>query len=98
MCGILGLVHAQPPTPHEAKYAMAKIARRGPDHMDSHQIDDDAWFAHSRLSIIDLSYSGHQPFQFDHLVITFNGVIYNYKKLQKILARKGYDFTSSSDT
>ena len=55
MCGILGLVHAQPPTPSQAKYAIAKIARRGPDHMDSHQIDDDAWFAHSRLSIIDLS-------------------------------------------
>jgi asparagine synthase (glutamine-hydrolysing) len=98
MCGILGLVHAQPPTSDQAKHAMAKIARRGPDHLDSHQINDNTWFAHSRLSIIDLSEKGHQPYQFDHLVITFNGVIYNYKELRKILTKKGYNFSSSSDT
>ena len=98
MCGILGLIHAQPPIPDQAKSAMNKIARRGPDHLDGNQVTEDTWFAHARLSIIDLSTNGHQPYQYDHLVITFNGVIYNYKKLKRTLINKGYNFISSSDT
>ena len=60
MCGILGLVHAHPPTPKQATDAIAKIARRGPDHTKNLQITEDTWFAHARLSIIDLSVSGSQ--------------------------------------
>jgi asparagine synthase (glutamine-hydrolysing) len=98
MCGILGLVHAHPPTPKQATDAIAKIARRGPDHTQNLQITEDTWFAHARLSIIDLSVSGNQPYQFEHLFITFNGVIYNYKELRETLRKSGYDFVSSSDT
>ena len=98
MCGILGLVHASPPSPNQAKNAMAKIARRGPDDLDSHQINSNTWFAHARLSIIDLSVSGNQPYQFEQLSITFNGVIYNYKELRETLRKSGYSFVSSSDT
>ena len=98
MCGILGLVHAHPPTPEQATDAIAKIARRGPDHSQSLQITEDTWFAHARLSIIDLSDNGNQPYQFEHLFITFNGIIYNYKDLRETLRKAGYDFVSSSDT
>ena len=82
MCGILGLVHAHPPTPEQATDAIAKIARRGPDHSQNLQITEDTWFAHARLSIIDLSDNGNQPYQFEHLFITYNGMIYNYKELR----------------
>lgn len=53
-----------------------------------------------RLSIIDLSEKGHQPMlsQNEQIIITFNGEIYNFKKLRKELESLGYSFHSTSDT
>jgi len=55
---------------------------------------------HRRLSIIDLTATGHQPmtYQNDQLLIVFNGEIYNYKEIRHELKNKGYKFTSESDT
>jgi len=53
---------------------------------------------HRRLSIIDLSASGHQPMQFENLVITYNGEIYNYQEIRKELEKEKYTFSSASDT
>lgn len=55
-------------------------------------------FAHTRLSILDLSQLGHQPMHFEHLTITLNGEIYNFKSIQNELLLLGYTFKSSSDT
>lgn len=54
----------------------------------------------TRLSIIDLSYAGHQPmFSRDgKYAIVLNGEIYNYKELKEFLLEKGYLFDSNSDT
>lgn len=57
-------------------------------------------FAHRRLSIIDLSETGHQP-QCDAkqtLWIVFNGEIYNYIELRNELKLLGHSFVSESDT
>ncbi len=57
-------------------------------------------FAHRRLSIIDLSESGHQPMcdtQGDYW-ITFNGEIYNYIELREELKQKGHAFVTQTDT
>ncbi|WP_336703526.1 asparagine synthase (glutamine-hydrolyzing) [Chryseobacterium indologenes] len=53
-----------------------------------------------RLSIIDLSEKGHQPMlsEDEQIIITFNGEIYNFKKLRKELESLGYSFHSTSDT
>jgi asparagine synthase (glutamine-hydrolysing) len=53
-----------------------------------------------RLSIIDLSEKGHQPMlsENEQIIITFNGEIYNFKKLRKELESLGHSFHSSSDT
>ncbi len=53
-----------------------------------------------RLSILDLSEKGHQPMlsKNEKIVITFNGEIYNFKKLRKELEALGYHFESTSDT
>lgn len=53
-----------------------------------------------RLSILDLSYHGHQPMvrSDKQLAITFNGEIYNYKELRAVLQQAGYTFYSESDT
>lgn len=57
-------------------------------------------FAHRRLSIIDLSESGHQPMcdtQGDYW-ITFNGEVYNYIELREELKSKGHVFVTQTDT
>lgn len=53
-----------------------------------------------RLSILDLSEKGHQPMLSDDekITITFNGEIYNFKKIRKELEALGYQFKSNSDT
>jgi len=53
-----------------------------------------------RLSILDLSEKGHQPMLSDDekITITFNGEIYNFKKIRQELKSLGYHFKSNSDT
>lgn len=57
-------------------------------------------FAHRRLSIIDLSESGHQPMcdtKGDYW-ISFNGEVYNYIELREELKNKGHVFVTQTDT
>ena len=65
-------------------------------------IDDnyDLVLAHRRLSIIDLSESGHQPMcdtKGDYW-ITFNGEVFNYLELRDELKQKGHVFVTQTDT
>lgn len=54
---------------------------------------------HRRLSIIDLSFAGHQPMSYlNRYWIVYNGEIYNYIEIRKELEQKGYAFHSNSDT
>jgi len=53
---------------------------------------------HRRLSIIDLSSDGHQPFVFENLYLVYNGEIYNYIELREELKELGYSFETNSDT
>lgn len=55
---------------------------------------------HRRLSIIDLTDSGHQPMTLEDRKITlvYNGEIYNYLELRAELESLGYTFKTSSDT
>lgn len=55
---------------------------------------------HRRLSIIDVSASGHQPMTTpdQRYALIFNGEIYNYIELRDELTKEGYTFRSQSDT
>jgi len=55
---------------------------------------------HRRLSILDLSSAGWQPFadSKDQHFIVFNGEIYNYLELREELEKEGVVFRSHSDT
>jgi len=54
---------------------------------------------HRRLSIIDLSDSGHQPMCYGNRYwIVLNGEIYNYLEIKEDLLKKGHKFESASDT
>ena len=53
---------------------------------------------HRRLSIIDLSSYGHQPFVYENLSMVYNGEIFNYIELRDELIVLGYNFETKSDT
>ena len=57
-------------------------------------------FLFRRLSIIDLSRNGHQPFldKKNRFVMCFNGEIYNYLELRQDMENKGIIFETSSDS
>jgi len=75
------------------------IAHRGPDS-EGQWIDRNIGLGHRRLSIIDLTSDAAQPMASGdcNVVITFNGEIYNYKELARLLVSRGYTLRTHSDT
>ncbi len=99
MCGIAGIAGLKG---LEAPAATVKrmtdaIAHRGPDAEGVWQ-GADAVLGHRRLSIIDLSAAGTQPFHDaeGRFSIVFNGEIYNYRELRSELA--DHTFRTGTDT
>jgi len=77
------------------------LLHRGPDDKGAYfSASKNAALAHTRLSIIDVSSGGHQPMSSadQRYTITYNGEIYNYRKLRTQLELEGEVFTSNSDT
>jgi asparagine synthase (glutamine-hydrolysing) len=66
------------------KAATDIISKRGADFMDSVECDDYI-FLHSRLIITGDSNNGSQPFETPDNIFLFNGEIYNYEYLNKLL-------------
>jgi asparagine synthase (glutamine-hydrolysing) len=99
MCGIAGIVGS---ADKQIITEMTEIQNhRGPDDFGTLVLDDhNVALGHRRLSIIDLSPTGHQPMANADktLWITFNGEIYNYRDIRKDLIANGYRFRSESDT
>jgi asparagine synthase (glutamine-hydrolysing) len=107
MCGIFGVLAKGGPVSQElVARAQRSLAHRGPDDAGTIIIDGGSaepcqiGFAHTRLSIIDLSPLGHQPMQDPSTGnwIVFNGEIYNFRELRRDLMEKGAEFRSQSDT
>ena len=104
MCGISGLFNFTNRN-IEAKKIISEIVKiqnlRGPDDNGQWQSDcKKVLFGHNRLSIIDLSTNGKQPFISldNNFIITFNGEIYNFKEIKKELISKNIKFRSNTDT
>jgi asparagine synthase (glutamine-hydrolysing) len=107
MCGIFGIVSREGDVSRDVlTRALKCLAHRGPDDSGAVVVDGSSappcqlGFAHTRLSIIDLSPLGHQPMQ-DPATgnwIVFNGEIYNFRELRKELEGVGVEFKSHSDT
>jgi len=53
---------------------------------------------HRRLSIIDLTETGHQPMTAGHYTLCYNGEVYNYKDLRSELECLGVQFKGTSDS
>ena len=107
MCGIFGIVSRESAVSRDVlARAQKSLAHRGPDDTGTVVIKCNSaepcqvGFAHTRLSIIDLSPLGHQPMQ-DPVTgnwIIFNGEIYNFRELRRELESAGIEFKSHSDT
>jgi asparagine synthase (glutamine-hydrolysing) len=107
MCGIAGFLGGDWSSAGAAngilKRMAASIRHRGPDRSDI-WIDADAQlgFAHTRLSIVDLSSAGNQPMH-SHSgrhVIIYNGEIYNHRQIRDEIAQAGTapNWNGHSDT
>ncbi|MBW2990256.1 asparagine synthase (glutamine-hydrolyzing) [Candidatus Woesearchaeota archaeon] len=94
MCGIVGF-----------NWEDKALARRMSDVIAHRGPDDSAFFTDSglslgmrRLSIIDLT-KGIYPLtnENEDVFLIFNGEIYNFKKLRKLLEEKGHEFKTDCD-
>lgn len=79
--------------------ATMSIQSRGPDFQDIY-LEEWVGLGHRRLSIIDTSSIANQPMwdESKRYCIIFNGEIFNYRELKKILESQGVSFFSGSDT
>lgn len=102
MCGIVGIASFQDISNRDwIKNSINTLKHRGPDFIGEWWSKDyKVGFAHSRLSIIDLSLSANQPMHLTNksLSIIFNGEIYNYRDLRQELEKLGHKFKTKSDT
>lgn len=75
------------------------IAHRGPDDQGV-VVHGTTCLGHRRLSILDLSPTGHQPMVDIHelAAIAYNGELYNFAELRRELVALGHTFRSTSDT
>src|SRR4030095_2116709 len=103
VCGIAGILRdaASATAANRVERMHTAIAHRGPDDRGVWQSPGGhAAYAHTRLSIIDLSPAGHQPMAIaaGRFTITYNGEIYNFAELRRSLTSAGATFRSNSDT
>ncbi|HEY9260300.1 asparagine synthase (glutamine-hydrolyzing), partial [Chitinophaga sp.] len=102
MCGIAGFIDFTQKSDADTLRKMTDVmAHRGPNDAGYEVYEDpraSIGLGQRRLSILDLSSSGHQPMHFQQYSIIFNGEIYNFKEIRTELEKLGYSFHSGADT
>ena len=96
MCGIAGYIGKKTIGNKVINNLFSLMDNRGPDYKNCRQFisrsGESINLFHSRLSIIDLKKRSNQPYEFKNYILIFNGEIYNYIELRKILKKKGAIF------
>jgi len=101
MCGIAGFFGNKIINKVDIALTLDLMKNRGPDFSDYYENKfkkNYVCLLHSRLSIIDLNKRSNQPFRINEYTISFNGEIYNYRELKKILIEKKIKLKTNSDT
>ncbi len=102
MCGIAGILNFEREKEVDVSILLKmrdSLLHRGPDGAGVF-VEQNIGLAHRRLSIIDLSELGKQPFISNdgRFILVFNGEIFNYIELRDKLISKGYVFKTQTDT
>ncbi|WP_395046398.1 asparagine synthase (glutamine-hydrolyzing) [Flavobacterium sp.] len=101
MCGINGIFDLNNKSVDKNQLVKMRdvLEHRGPDDAGIF-IENNIGLGHRRLSIIDTSSAGHQPFYSENgrYIIVFNGEIYNYQSFYTEIKNKGITLKSGSDT
>ncbi len=105
MCGICG-IYKFGKTPVEITDDLVismrdRMVHRGPDDAGVYiSTDHRVGLGHRRLSIVDLSSAGRQPMTNEDgtIWISFNGEIYNHRRLRAELIARGHTYHSETDT
>ncbi len=101
MCGICGKLNfdGSPVETRLIESMTSVLQHRGPDDYGVF-LKDNIGLGHRRLSIIDLSERGKQPMpnEDESIWVVFNGEVYNFPDLRKVLVSKGHQFRSNTDT
>src|SRR4051812_30708768 len=97
MCGILGQVTYRETGATRPQIGL--LQHRGPDGSGEWTSrEENVYFGHTRLAILDPSWAGKQPMSSATGIytLTFNGEIYNHAALRPLLT--GIEWRGSSDT
>jgi len=103
MCGIVGMLTHRPLVARDGEVLNGLVdlmVRRGPDDRGVWTDGRHAALGFRRLAVIDPTPGGHQPMLTEdgNHVLVFNGEVYNYRELRRLLEERGVSFRSSSDT
>jgi len=101
MCGLAGSYGQKIFSSHVKNRILKILEHRGPDgsgYVDLIINRRNLFLAHTRLAIIDLNEHALQPFIRDSMALVFNGEIYNYLEIKKVLISLGHTFLTNSDT
>src|SRR6185369_3035453 len=103
MCGIIAITgkNTNRIGNTDVSAMLACLSRRGPDDRGFDRIEDNtagAILGQTRLAIVDLSPTGHQPMHDNAqpFTLVFNGEIYGYKETRKKLEALGHVFSTNS--
>jgi asparagine synthase (glutamine-hydrolysing) len=106
MCGFVASISLSPSDHGDAvsfRRILSKLDHRGPDEQQIEMFSSGNSFfrlGFCRLSITDISQRSMQPFssRCGRYKLLFNGEIYNFKEIRKILSGRGVTFRTSGDT
>src|SRR5438105_3589136 len=100
MCGLVGIVEPSPAREHEevVRRMLSVLSHRGPDDEGTY-FSGQVAFGFRRLSILDLTPTGHQPMSTVDGTVTmvFNGEMYHFSELRRELQARGHAFRSTGD-
>jgi len=102
MCGINGILHLQSQKKVDENTLTKmrdSLEHRGPDDKGLF-LENNIGLGHRRLSILDVTLGGHQPFLSEdgRYVMVYNGEIYNFKDFYPELKYNGFSIKTNSDT
>lgn len=102
MCGIYGIYNLEKKgaiNKDELTKMGSELPHRGPDDSGIF-VSQKVGLGYSRLSIIDRTIMGNQPFsnEYGSVWVVLNGEIYNYIGLRQDLIKRSHIFRSNSDT